>query len=362
MPSAVQIAGLTRFHRGRSYPASLNAFSLDVPERHFVAVIGPAGAGKSTLLRILAGAERQSAGSVLHHGFASHQIGSLLQTDALSARQTVAENVASPLRRLRGNIDRKTAARLTANALELLQLSPVARHFPQNTDQATRLRTLLARAVVGEPKLLLLDEPFAHQDEEGSLALARTLRHVHELLGTTTILATRRAASALPLADMLALLWQGRLVEAGTPRAVYDSPGSAVSAGLIGPVNRLEGTVVAMSGDIAAIRLACGPVVEARMPGILAPGTACTLCIRPERIAIAATSAADFGENALDATIIAQRFAGATTRLHMLIGSGVELIVDRPSATAMRGLSAGEQAAVAWQPHHALAFAAGATA
>jgi putative spermidine/putrescine transport system ATP-binding protein len=362
MPSALKIAGLTRFHRGRNHPPSLSALNLDIQEGQLVGIIGPAGAGKSTLLRILAGAERPSAGSVSHPAIAAHQIGSLLPTDILSARLSIAENVASPLRRLRRSMDRQTAARLTANALDVLQLTPVASHFPQNTDPATRLRALLARAMVAEPKLLLLDEPFAYQDEEGAAAMAGTLRRVHELLGGTTILATRRVAPALPLADTLALLWRGRLVEAGTPRALYDSPGSAVSAGLTGPVNRLDGTVVAMTGDIAAIRLACGPVVEARMPDILAPGSPCTLCIRPERIAIAAAAAADLGESALDATIIAQRFAGATTRLHMLIGNGVEMIVDRPSAAGLRGLSAGEQAAIAWQPHHALAFAAGAAA
>jgi ABC-type Fe3+/spermidine/putrescine transport system ATPase subunit len=359
----LRIDGLTRRTRTgtlrlRLGPPALDGVSLDVAAGGLLAVLGPAGAGKSVLLRLLAGAERPTAGSFSHPGIEPRQIGALLQGDALSTRHTIAENIGMPLRRLRPGLSRDAAARLVSNALDLLQLTPHAKTLPQNAGAALCQRALLARALVGEPRLLLLDEPFAHQEETDRAALAATLRQLHELLGTTTILATRSAAAALPLADALAVLHEGRLVESGSPQSLYERPASARTAALLGPVNALPGTIESIEDDIASVRLACGPVVEARLAEALAPGADCVLCIRPERIAIAVAAAADMGGDALDAGLIAVRFAGATTRLHALIGSGAALIIDRPTAAGLRGLAPGEPAAVAWQAHHATAYPA----
>jgi ABC-type Fe3+/spermidine/putrescine transport system ATPase subunit len=368
MAPALQIAGLTRAHRkqgwrSRGQRLALAPFSLEVGARQFAVVIGGAGSGKSTLLRLLAGADVPTAGSFTHPGIEARHIGSLLQDDTLSFRHTIAENIEASLRRRRPDLDRRAAARLAAHALDLLQVTPVAREMPQNASTAVRQRALLARALAAEPKLLILDEPFSHQDDDGRHALARTLRDLHDMLGTTTILATRSAATALPLADMLAVVHGGHLKETGDPSALYEAPAHAGTAALLGPVNRLAGGVIDMDDDIATVRLTCGPKVSARHAPCpadrrLSPGSLCTVCIRPERIAVAAATAEEMGDDALDAIFIAARFAGATTRLHLLIGTGQELIIDRPSAAGLRGLSPGAPAAIAWQPHHALAYPA----
>lgn len=372
MPSALEIAGLTREHRRRGWRSggqrpALAPFSLQIEARQLAVVIGGAGSGKSTLLRILAGVDVATAGSFAHPGIEARHIGSLLQDDTLSFRHTIAENIEASLRRRRPELDRRAAARLAAHALDLLHLTHVARDMPQNASAAIRQRALLARALAAEPKLLILDEPFSHQDESGRHALVRTLRDLHDTLGTTTLLATRNPAAALPLADLLAVLHEGQLKEAGNPQALYEAPAHAGTAALLGAVNRLSGGIIETDDDIASVRLTCGPKVLARiMPhhagGQLSAGSLCSVCIRPERIAVAAATAEEMGEDALDAIFIAARFAGATTRLHFLIGTGQELIIDRPSAVPIRGLSLGAPAAIAWQPHHALAFATGAAA
>lgn len=358
---ALRIDGLTRRTRGGPLglgrgAAALEGVSLEVAPGSLLAVVGAAGSGKSSLLRLLAGVERPTEGGFSHPGIEARHIGTLLQGDSLSTRHTIAENVAAPLSRLRRGLDRGSVLRLTSTALDLLALTPHARALPQNVDASICQRALLARALVAEPRLLLLDEPFAHQEETDRAALAATLRQLHELLGTTTILATRSAAAALPLADAMAVLQGGRLVEAGSPQSLYEAPASARTAALLGPVNALPCTLYTIEDDTAFVRLACGPVVEARLAEALAPGAACVLCIRPERIAIAAAAAADMGGDALDAALIEARFAGATTRLRALIGSGAELIIDRPTAAGLRGLKPGEPAAVAWQPHHATVY------
>jgi ABC-type Fe3+/spermidine/putrescine transport system ATPase subunit len=366
MVSALQIAGLTREYRRQVWRSAgqrpaLAPFSLEVEARQFVVVIGGPGSGKSTLLRLLAGADVPTAGSFAHPGIEARHIGSLLQDDALSWRHTIAENIEASLRRRRPDLDRRAAARLAAHALDLLQLTPLAREMPQNVGTAERQRALLARALAAEPKLLILDEPFSHQDDAGRNALARTLRDLHDMLGTTTILATRSSAAALPLADLLAVLHEGQLRETGDPSVLYEAPAHAGTAALLGPVNRLAGGIIELDDDIATVRLTCGPKVLARIAPHradrqLSAGSLCTVCVRPERIAIAAATAEEMGDDALDAIFIAARFAGATTRLHLLIGTGQELIIDRPSAAGMRGLSPGAPAAIAWQPHHALAY------
>ena len=358
MALALQMVGLSRQYRARTRIMALDSVSLDVERAALLAVIGREGSGKSTLLRILAGVERPTGGRFSHPDIDARHVGTMLQGDVLSIRHTLAENVAAPLKRLRPALDRAVASRMTAHALDALQLTPLARHFPQNTDAAIRQRALLARALVAEPRLLLLDEPFSMQDENGQAALVHAVRQLHELLGTTTILTTRSAAVALPMADRLAVLQYGRLAKAGPPQALYDSPGSAHTAALLGPVNRLAGTIILVEDDVAAVRLACGPVVEASVQEALPLGSPCVVCVRPERIAIVAASAAELGANALDATLIATRFAGATMRLHLLIGSGAEVIIDRPTGASLRGLNAGQPAAIAWQPHHAHAYRA----
>jgi ABC-type Fe3+/spermidine/putrescine transport system ATPase subunit len=272
LPFALRIDGLTRRYRTGGWrlglaPPALDAVSLTVAPGSLLAVVGPAGAGKSTLLRLLAGADRPTAGSFDHPGIEPCQIGALLQGDSLSTRHTLAENVAMPLRRLRPALDRATAARLASNALDLLHVSAHAKTLPQNAGASVCQRALVARALVAEPRLLLLDEPLAHQEETERAALAATLRQLHELLGTTTILATRSAAAALPLADAMAVLHEGRLVEAGSPQTLYEAPASARTAALLGPVNLLPGKILAVEDDIADISLDCGPTVQARMAG-----------------------------------------------------------------------------------------------
>ena len=355
--AGLTISGLTR-KRGRI--AVLDGLSLSAGPGLLTAILGPAGSGKSTLLRTLAGFER-ARGAIMFDGqdiarLPPHRrgFGVVQQPDMLFAHMTLAENIAFPLR-LRG-LRRADLARLTAEALDLVELAGRGSLMPTEAGPALCQRAMLARAAVFGPRLLLLDEPLSEQDPTSRAASIASLRRLHDLLGMTTLLATRNGADALAVADRVAVLRGGALVQHGTPEEVFDQPRNPYVAALLGEQNRLPGTVEAVDEDIALVRLACGPLVEARLGKTLQAGDPCILVLRPDRIAIASVPAAEMGETAIDATLIEAQFLGDTYRLRLLIGSGAELIVRRPAAAGLRGLAAGRVAAVAWQPHHAAAF------
>ena len=356
-PVVLTVSGLTR-KRGRT--VVLDGLTLSAGPGLLTAIVGPAGSSKSVLLRTLAGFER-ARGAIMLDGqdvarLPPHRrgFGVVAQPDMLLPHLTLAENVAFPLR-LRG-LPRTGRARLVAEMLELVDLSAYAGLMPIQAGPALCQRATLARAAVFGPRLLLLDEPFSAQDPASRADLVASLRRVHQLLGTTTLLATRHGADALALADRVAVLRAGALEQHGAPAEVFERPRNAYVASLLGEHNRLPGTVEAIDDDIALVRLACGPLVEALLGKTLQPRDPCVVILRPDRIAIAPVPASDMGEAALDARLIEAQFLGDAYRLRMLIGSGAELIVRRPAASGLRGLAPGQAASVAWQPHHAWAF------
>ncbi len=327
------------------------------------AVVGPAGCGKSTLIRCIAGLQAPQGGSVELDGNDIARVpawrrgfGVVLPSDGLFPHLTLAENVAFPLR-MRG-IRQQARHGLVATALDLVQLSGVAHQRAASATPAERQRAAIARATVFAPAVLLLDEPLAAQDMAGRASLIASLRRIQALLGCTTVLATRAGADALALADRIAVLRDGGLEQLGGSAEVFDEPRNDYVAAQLGEVNRLAGVALRVEDGLAMVRLACGPVVQARCGRILQPGDPCVFTVRPDRIAVAAASAADLGGPAVDATVVEVVFLGDAYRLRMLIGSGAELVVRRSAAAGLRGMGVGAGVAVAWMPHHGAAFRA----
>lgn len=350
-------------HVGKTYGplTALRDVSLTIDQERpsIIAVVGESGSGKTTLMRILAGLDRPNAGSVELDGAAITRIkaprrgfGIVQQPDLLFPRMTLAQNVELPLRLRR--VKRAERARLVQMAMETAQIGDAADLLPEAADAFQVERAILARAAVFGPRVLLLDEPF---EGDGTPGLVSTLRRFHALLGATTVLATRFAAPALAVCDQVAVLCDGRLEQTGTPEDIFNRPRNAYAASLFGEMNRLDGVVEVLEADTVMVRLACGPVVEAARGGVgLEPEKPCVILLRPETIAIAPVPARDMGEGAIDARMLETQFWGDTYRLRLLIGSGVELVVRRPSLAGLRGLAAGREAAIAWQPHQAFAF------
>jgi putative spermidine/putrescine transport system ATP-binding protein len=354
-------AGLTL--AGVSIGGAVSDISLTAQPGAVLALLGGAYAGKSTLLRLLANGAAPYAGLISHAGADLRRVpahrrgfGVVAQDDALFPRLTLAQNVAYPLR-LR-EIGRRARAAMVEAALDSVLLTGASR-LPHQASAAERQRACIARATVFGPAVLLLDEPLSHQPAEQRPALLAALRRLHLMLGATTILGTRVAADAMALADRLAILDRGRLVQEDAPATLYDRPDSSVAALATGSANLLPGTVHAIDEDgLARIRLTCGPVVEGLAGPNLRVRDRCLFCLRPERLAIAPTDAASMGDGALDATVLEALHLGDTLQLRLLLGAGQEVLASRPAAAGTRGLRAGQGVAIAWQPHHASVFPA----
>ena len=207
------------------------------------------------------------------------------------------------------------------------------------------------------PGLLVLDDPCAGVAGPARAGLLRDLLAAAEAIGAAVVLATGDPEDALSLGGAVGVLVAGRLLQHGPVQAVYDAPASAPVARLLGEANLLPGQVEAIEDDIARVRLAAGPVVAARARDGLGPGRACLVFVRPERVAVAAIDAADMGERALAAELLALDWRGDHVRLTLRLGAAgarpALLVVKRPAGAVLAGLGPGEHAAVAWQPHHA---------
>jgi putative spermidine/putrescine transport system ATP-binding protein len=346
--------------------AAVRDLSLDIERGEFLTLLGPSGAGKTTTLNLLAGFAAPDAGEILLEGrpvtrTPAHRrgIGVVFQSYALFPHLSVAENVGFPLA-VRG-VKRAERAGRVAETLAMVRLAEFGARRPGDLSGGQQQRVALARALVFRPSLLLLDEPLAALDPGLRQDLQEELRRLHRALGITILHVTHDQAEALALSDRIAVMHEGALRQVGPPEALYEDPADAFVAGFIGENNRLAGATLAIEEDFALVRLDAGPTIEARAAAGLEAGVRCVVCIRPERIALAAAEAAEMGEAAIDAVVQEAVYLGDHLRLRLaLAGGSATLLVKRPSVAGMAGLAPGEAVAVAWQSSHALAFPASA--
>jgi sulfate transport system ATP-binding protein len=246
---ALQVTGISKSF-GR-YPA-LNDVSFAAADREFLALLGPSGSGKTTLLRVLAGLETPDAGEVrfgdedyLAIPARRRRAGMVFQHYALFRHMTVAENIAFGLR-VRPRASRPNGAeirRRVGELLDLVQLPGLGTRYPAQLSGGQRQRVALARALAIEPSMLLLDEPFGALDAQVRRDLRRWLRKVHNRAGVTTVFVTHDQEEALDLADRVAILREGRLIQLGAPQELYDDPASAFVYEFLGPACRLPAVV-----------------------------------------------------------------------------------------------------------------------
>ena len=343
---------------------ALRGLSLEIAPGEVMTLLGPVGAGKSTVLMLLAGLDRPDGGEILLDGTPLAEIpprerglGVVLQDAALFPHLTVAENLAYPLR-VRG-LSREARGERIGRALAMLRLAGLERLRPEAVSVAQRQRVALARALVSQPRLLLLDEPLGRLDRSEREVMQHEVHDLLRRLGATVLHATRDAAEALMLADRVAVLGEGELRQIGPPRELYESPANAFVARVIGETNLLDGAVEAVEDDIARVRLAAGPIVGALAVDASA-GQRCVVSVRPERVAVAATSAEEMGEGAVAAELRHMAYLGDHVRLQLRIGvrgaDPADVLVKRPAGAPSTSLAPGSTVALAWQPHQARAF------
>jgi sulfate transport system ATP-binding protein len=228
---------------------ALDDVSLEVEEGSLTALLGPSGSGKSTLLRVIAGLEAPDEGVVTIEGADATRvppqkrgIGFVFQHYAAFKHMTVRDNVAFGLR-----VRRRPRAEVREKVGELLALvglEGLADRYPAQLSGGQRQRMALARALAVEPRVLLLDEPFGALDAKVRAELRAWLRRLHDEVHVTTVLVTHDQEEAMEVADTLAVMEGGRIVQTGAPRELYEQPANAFVMGFLGPVARLDGHLV----------------------------------------------------------------------------------------------------------------------
>lgn len=314
--------GVTIEHVSFGYGATavLDDIDLAVARGEFFAFLGPSGSGKTTLLRLIAGFGRPSTGririgerDVTRLPPWSRNVGMVFQSYALWPHMSVAKNVAFGLERRK--LRRAEIERKVRDALDLVGLTAYADRRPAQLSGGQQQRVALARTLVIEPEVLLLDEPLSNLDARLRVDMRSELRQLQRKLGLTAIYVTHDQEEANAIADRLAVLDQGRIQQVGTPIELYDRPANRFVATFLGTANLIDGTIEANGRFVASDGFALNGISGT-------PGPAC-ISIRPQDIAV---SRPDGG---IPAQVAEREFLGGVTRYRMQAARHV-IIVDIP--------------------------------
>jgi putative spermidine/putrescine transport system ATP-binding protein len=315
---------------------------LKVAQGTFVCLLGPSGCGKTTLLRMIAGLEEPSEGRIALDGtdiigVPAHRrdFGMVFQSLALFPHLNVGGNIAYPLR-IRGAPASEQRER-TAALLDLVHLPGFADRPIAKLSGGQRQRVAIARALALSPRLFLLDEPLSALDAKLREAMQVELRQLQERLGITTIVVTHDQREAMTMADLVVVMGDGKVLQAGSPIDIYRKPANAFVASFIGSTNLIPAT----PGSGGAV------VPGGLLPGLALAGDAATISVRPEDIELAGPAAA-----AMRGKVTFVRDLGATIEVFIHC-AGTEIIaVETPRNR--RDLRAGDEVGIVIDPAHAV--------
>jgi putative spermidine/putrescine transport system ATP-binding protein len=325
--------------------------NLDVARGEFLTLLGPSGSGKTTCLMMLAGFETVTAGEIVLEGRRINNvppykrgIGIVFQNYALFPHMTVAENVAFPLA-VRKLEKAEVTARVT-RALEIVQLSGLGNRRPAQLSGGQQQRVAVARALVFEPRLVLMDEPLGALDRQLREQMQYEIKHIHERLGVTVVYVTHDQTEALTLSDRIAVFNDGVIQQLASPTLLYEQPANAFVARFIGENNRLLGTVAGVEGALCRVQLPSGHAVEALAVNIGAVGSRTTLSLRPERVQIGPERGSC--RNQFDARIEELIYLGEHTRVRIQVCGRDDFIVKVPNVRPQGNLTVGKMIQVGW--------------
>jgi len=329
-------------HKSYGSSVALDTVDFDILPGEFVTLLGPSGSGKSTLLQLICGLVPPSGGQLFIDGHdrtgtppAQRDIGVVFQNYALFPHMSVAENVAFPLR-IRRCVRAETAARVRA-ALEMVGLAGFESRMPAALSGGQQQRVALARCLVYEPSLILMDESFSALDRNLRLVMQDEVRRIHRQTGATFIFVTHDQEEALAMSDRICLMKAGRIEQFDTPRALYERPASVFAANFLGTSTILSGTV----GAGGVLATAVGDVPLPR-DCTAAAGTPGAIVLRPEHLHIAPAGGRGLPGRVTDVT-----FAGGDQRVLFLPHGGESLVVRAPGDSAVH---IGQDAVLCWTP------------
>ncbi|ESR24405.1 ABC transporter ATP-binding protein [Lutibaculum baratangense] len=338
--------------------AAVEDLNLTIAKGEFLAIMGSSGCGKTTTLRMLAGLEAPSEGEIRLQGARINDLPSwrrdtpmVWQSLALFPFLNVRENVEFSLR-MRG-IGGAERRRRAADWLDRLQIGELAERNIAHLSGGQRQRVALARSLVTEPEILLLDEPLSALDAHLKVRMQSVLADLQRQLGITFVYVTHSQSEAFSMADRVVIMSRGRIEQIGAPREIYRTPRTRFVAEFLGSSNIFAGTLVDAIGDGAQVDTPSGRLRLATSPEGFATGDAVVIAVPGDRIELTATLP-DAGDNAIEATVMGEEFVGATATVYLEAADGTEMRAQKSHADLEKiDIRTGQKLFVGWRPEHA---------
>src|SRR5437016_6312487 len=307
--------------------------SFSIAAGEIVVLLGPSGCGKTTTLRCIAGLEHPTSGAIsigpdlvsapergVNVPSRLRNIGMVFQSYAVWPHMTVKQNVAYPLRHRR--VPRAEIDRKTGEVLALVGLSEFAHRSVVSLSGGQMQRVALARSLVYQPQLLLLDEPLSNLDANLRLRLRDDLREIIKRTGVTALYVTHDQAEAVVLGDRIGVMRDGKLLQIGAAGEIYNRPAELFVAQFTGASNLLAGRVLDRDGEFGTIEAPSGHRLLAWLPPRVAAGAAVKIAVRPENVRFGADGAGGGGPNRFTARVLVQRYEGAQTVYSLAVLGG----------------------------------------
>lgn len=333
---------------------ALNRVSLDVEAGEFLTLLGPSGSGKTTLLMAIAGFSRPTAGSICfgekemvltppHR----REVGMVFQNYALFPHMTVAENLSFPLevRKLEKSLREEKVER----ALNMVEMGGFKGRRPAQLSGGQQQRIALARALVFEPELVLMDEPLGALDKQLREKMQFEITALAHRLGITVVYVTHDQTEALTMSDRVAVFNDGRIQQLATPDQLYEEPENSFVAQFIGENNTLNGTVKGLKNDIAKVELDSGDIIDCKPVNVSGIGERTQVSIRPERVELNKKKL-PAGAHTINAEVLEFIYMGDIFRTRLKVAGNEDFIVKTRNSSDQVRLKPGEKVEIGWSP------------
>ncbi|MEI4488417.1 ABC transporter ATP-binding protein [Frigidibacter sp. MR17.14] len=334
--------------------------NLTIAKGEFLTMLGPSGSGKTTCLMMLAGFETATNGEIKLAGrpinsVPPHKrgIGMVFQNYALFPHMSVGENLAFPLE-VRGIGKAEREAKIL-RALGMVQMEKFVNRRPAQLSGGQQQRIALARALVFDPALVLMDEPLGALDKQLREHMQFEIKRLHDQLGITVVYVTHDQGEALTMSDRVAVFNDGRIQQLAPPAELYERPKNSFVAQFIGENNKLPGTIESFDDDKAIVRLATGEAIDATPVNIRNKGQQTLVSIRPERVEFK-PEMMPAGAHTIDAEVLEVIYMGDILRARLKVAGSNDFVMKYRNTIGQTKLVPGQSVRIGWHPADARAL------
>ncbi len=328
--------------------------NLDIKRGEFLTMLGPSGSGKTTTLLMLAGFETMTSGTIELAGQSlrnvpphKRDIGMVFQNYALFPHMTVYENLAFPLRARK--LPRSEESGRVDRALDMVQLKGYERRRPGQLSGGQQQRVAVARALVFDPQLVLMDEPLGALDKQLREQMQLELKHIHQHIGVTFVYVTHDQSEALTMSDRIVVFNDGVVQQIASPEDLYERPQNSFVAQFIGENNRLQGQITAMNGETCTVEIEGGGKVEALAINVDGVGARTVLSLRPESVLF--DPPADSVPCRFDARVEELIYLGDHMRVRVDVCGHNDFVIKVARSESAPQLEIGQTIPIGWRSH-----------